>query len=91
VADRVRKASITAYRAALEPVWYEEAEPVTPELAESLRPIAVRFFELCRQFGVDRPHEDGALEPIRQRLCLRLGLNGRGEEAQPDKVRRFDP
>ena len=73
VARRVRKASISAYRAALEPVWYEEADPLPPAQAEALRPLAARFLELCREFGVDRPHEDGALEPFRQRLGLRLG------------------
>jgi len=74
IARRVRKASICAYRAALEPVWYLEAAPVTPGQAASLRPLAERFLALCREFGVDRPHEDGDLEPIRQRLSLRLGL-----------------
>jgi hypothetical protein len=74
VADRVRKASISAYRAALEPVWYPEAAPVDPVLAERLRPLAEPFLALCETFGIDRPQEDGALAPIRQHLQTVLGL-----------------
>ena len=58
--DRVERASICVYRAALEPIWYLDQGPVDPALAERLRPVAKRFFELCAKFEVDRPQESGA-------------------------------
>jgi hypothetical protein len=77
VRDRVERASICAYRAALEPIWYLGQGPVEPELAERMRPLARRFFELCEKFEVDRPQESGAdTAATRQRIRDVLGLNG---------------
>ena len=59
VRKRVEKASICAYRAALEPVWYRDQGPLEPDLAARMRPLAARFFELCEKYNVDRPRESG--------------------------------
>ena len=57
---RVELASIWAYRAALEPVWYVTADKhVEPEVAEKMRPYAIKFFELCRKHGVQRTASGG--------------------------------
>lgn len=56
--ERVSKASIWAYRAALEPVWYvKPGETVDPAMADRIRPLARRFFELCKKHGVTRTRE----------------------------------
>lgn len=57
VRARVEKASICAYRAAIEPVWYAEKGPIAPALQKKMRPLLRRFFALCEQYGVDRPRE----------------------------------
>ncbi len=57
VRARVEKASVCAYRAALEPVWYPKKKPLNPQLVKRMRPLAKRFFELCDKYGIDRPRE----------------------------------
>jgi hypothetical protein len=75
VRARVEKASIAALRAALEPVWWaERAEDVDGNLAERMRPLARRLFELCEQHGVTHARLNGTLAPARRRLNLVLGL-----------------
>ena len=55
VRNRVDKASIWAYRAAIEPIWHaKEGEKIDPALARRMRPLAKRFFELCQKHGVTR-------------------------------------
>ncbi|MCP4645004.1 MAG: DUF4838 domain-containing protein [bacterium] len=50
---RVRKASLCAYRAALEPVWsLKEGKKPDAATAERLRPIADEFFGLCGEWGM---------------------------------------
>ena len=52
VRARVEKASICAYRAALNPVWrLDEGVDVDPWLAEQMRPLAEQFFSLCDRHG----------------------------------------
>ena len=69
VRRRVDKASIAAYRFALDPVW-EVTDPATvePEPLNILRPLIERFLELCDQFGVDRVSEGTPLDAVRPRL-----------------------
>jgi hypothetical protein len=75
VRARVEKASICAYRAALEPVWYRREACDDPALIDRLRPLAKRFFELCEQYQVDRPQETGAdIAGVRDRLRAVLGM-----------------
>ncbi|MAE62726.1 MAG: hypothetical protein CMJ18_00515 [Phycisphaeraceae bacterium] len=55
---RVEKASLWAYRAAIDPVWnIKEDETVDLALAERMLPRVRRFFELCKVHGVTRTHE----------------------------------
>ena len=55
VRNRVDKASIWAYRAAIEPIWYAKpGEKIDPALALRMRPLVKRFFELCQKHGVTR-------------------------------------
>ena len=52
---RVEKASITAYRAAIDPVWNpKEGQTFDPAVVEKMRPLIERFFELCKKHGTTR-------------------------------------
>ena len=55
---RVEKASICAYRAAVDPIWRvkskEELDKLNPALVVRMRPLLKRLFELCEKHGVDR-------------------------------------
>ncbi len=74
--DRVERASICVYRAALEPIWYLGDGPVDADLADRMRPLAERFFALCDKFQVDRPQEWGAdTAATRQRIEKVLQMN----------------
>lgn len=69
VRTRVEKASICAYRAAIEPVWYrKDNSTLTPVLAKRMRPLVKRFLELCAKHGVTRASEHSAIETDRERL-----------------------
>jgi hypothetical protein len=69
VKKRVERASIAAYRLALEPVWYQgDASEVDPQLLEKMRPLIDRFLELCGKHGVDRAAEHEAFSSARERL-----------------------
>jgi hypothetical protein len=58
VRDRVEKASLWAYRAAIEPIWHIKGRrKISPVLARRMRPLAKRFFELCEKYGVTRTTE----------------------------------
>ena len=74
VRSRVEKASVCAYRAALEPIWYTDGTPLEPELAKKMRPLAKRFFELCDKHGVDRHSEGEDIAGPRNRLKKAFGL-----------------
>lgn len=72
---RVEKASLCAYRAAIDPVWrLEEDVEIDPALAESMRPLVKEFFRLCDEYGLG-----GRVEGDRQRLERILGATS-GEE-----------
>lgn len=75
VRARVERASICAYRAALEPIWYRDKGPLEPQVAKQMRPLAKRFFELCETYAVDRPRESREdIAGARSRLKRVLGL-----------------
>jgi hypothetical protein len=82
VRDRVEKASICAYRAALDKVWYIEnwqetfpyPETIDPAVAERMRPIARKFLGLCDKHGVTRPWEHSTMDACREALTVGLGL-----------------
>lgn len=75
VRSRVEKASICAYRAAIEPIWYiKERSSVDPALAERMRPRVKRFLELCRKYGVTNASERSSIEAESNRLKHIFGL-----------------
>jgi hypothetical protein len=77
VRRRVEKASLWAYRAALEPVWHaKNDEKIDPALAKRLRPAARHFFELCRKYDVKRSTEGSqhTIKEVRERLTRLMGL-----------------
>ena len=52
VKARVEKASICAYRAAINPLWeLKKGAFIDPALAEQMRPIVKEFFRLCNKYG----------------------------------------
>ena len=72
---RVEKASICAYRAALEPIWYiSDKSSVAPAMAERMRPLVKHFVELCTKYGVTHANEHGAIGPQSERLKRIVGL-----------------
>lgn len=87
---RVEKASVCAYRAAIEPVWNivwnldakgkyrpeEPAEKLAPEMIRKYRPLVKRFLELCRKHGVTRAAEnaDYTMPLVEERLRKAFGL-----------------
>ena len=76
VRARIEKASLSAVRAALEPVWYaKRPEDIDAGLAERMRPLAVRLFELCDRYGLTHAWLNGTIEETRRRVegVLRLG------------------
>jgi len=76
VRRRVEKASICAYRAAIEPVWYaKDASELDARLAERIRPLVRRMFELCERYGVTHAWEHGTIGEARARLSRVLGLD----------------
>jgi hypothetical protein len=77
VRSRVEKASIWAYRAAIEPVWYaKDGEATDPVLVERMRPMVNRFFELCEKHDVTRTAAGSwhQMEKYETRLRALLGL-----------------
>jgi len=75
VRARVEKASIAAYRAALEPIWrYRRPGPVSDEVAEKMRPLARRFFDLCQKHNVDMAAEGVYLRNVENAFRKHLGL-----------------
>ena len=75
--SRVDKASICAYRLALEPIWYlEDQAEITPELAQRLRPLVVRFLQLCQEHGVTRVSAGTKIETAAARLRQLFELPG---------------
>jgi hypothetical protein len=76
VRARVEKASICAYRAALEPIWYiKDKSDVDPALAERMQPLVKRFVELCEKYGVTNASENSKIETETERLKRIVGLS----------------
>ena len=77
---RVEKASVCAHRAAIEPLSnLKDRSGLDPALAEKMRPLVRKFFELCDKHGVTRVSERMSLEAARQ---LAKQLFGLGESEQ---------
>jgi len=75
VRARVDKASVCAYRAALEPIWYiKDESEVSPDLATRMRPWVERFVELCGKHGVTHASEHSKIEAESERLKRIVGL-----------------
>lgn len=76
IRKRVEKTSACAYRAAIEPVWYmKDKSELSPELAERLRPLVKRFFEICDTYGITHSSEGEAIAVPRDRLKKVFGLS----------------
>ncbi|MHB0957130.1 MAG: DUF4838 domain-containing protein [Pirellulaceae bacterium] len=72
---RVEKASICAYRAAIDPAWDLPGDrPLEASQAEEMRPRVKRLFELCAKFEVPMFSEGTTIEQAKQRLRANLGL-----------------
>jgi len=69
VRARVEKASICAYRAAIEPIWYiKDKSNVDPALSTRMRPLVERFLELCKKYNVTNASEGSGIEAESERL-----------------------
>jgi hypothetical protein len=78
---RVEKASICAYRAAIDPAWEigRGKKRLDPAQVEALRPLVKRLFELCAKYEVPMFSEHTSIEQAKQRLRTNLRL-GEGED-----------
>jgi hypothetical protein len=75
VRARVEKASICAYRAAIEPIWYtKDKSSIEPALAERMRPLVKCFLDLCKKYGVTNVSEHSRIEDETERLKRIVGL-----------------
>jgi hypothetical protein len=75
VRARVEKASICAYRLAVEPCWpWEENAKVEPALADRMRAPAKRFFELCEKHQVGCYREGRPTDEAKQRVYKLLSI-----------------
>lgn len=69
VRQRVAKASVSAYRAAIEPVWIlREPSDLDTGLKGRMRPLVREFFALCDAHGVTRVSESRSVAQAKQRL-----------------------
>ncbi len=77
VRARVEKVSACAYRLALESVWYlTNPADLAPALAQRMKPLAQRFFEICDTHGITQANELESMEVPRKRLNGLFGLSG---------------
>ena len=75
VRHRVEKASIGAYRLALEPIWrLEETEQLDTATKQRMLPIVTRFLTLCDQFEVGQFREHHARDAQTAKLRALVGL-----------------
>jgi hypothetical protein len=80
VRARVEKASVSAYRLALEPIWYTpEDGKLDPATAERMRPLVKTFFDRCKKHGVTRQAEGRDLDQALQRFKKLFGVQGAGD------------
>ncbi|MBI4604646.1 MAG: DUF4838 domain-containing protein [Planctomycetes bacterium] len=69
VASRVEKASLGAYRLAIDPVWgRQDASGLDAGLLAKTRPLVSRFLELCAKHAVDQSSENEPFAKARERL-----------------------
>jgi len=75
VRARVEKASICAYRSAIEPIWYiKDKSKVDPVLAKRMRPLVKLFLELSNKYGLTHASERSGIEAESERLKRIVGL-----------------
>jgi len=75
VRRRVEKASVCAYRAAIEPVWYlKDRSGLDPAVAKKMRPLVRKFFELCQRHGVTMVSEGMSVKEAQERIEGVFGL-----------------
>ena len=75
VRQRVEKASICAYRAAIEPIWYiDDPSEVDPMLAKQMQPLVQRFLDLCLQYKVAEDNEGHSFDDTIARIRRVVGL-----------------
>jgi len=75
VRARVEKASICAYRAAIESIWYiKDKSKVDLALAERMQPLVKCFVDLCEKYGVTNASENSKIEAESERLKRIVGL-----------------
>ena len=74
---RVEKASISAYRAVLDPIFKLKGDAeVASDVAEQLRPVAKEYFRLCKRHGIGPDVTGisyGYSDPTRQRFKVIMG------------------
>jgi uncharacterized protein DUF4838 len=67
--ERIEKASICAYRAAIEPAWkHDPKTAIAPELAATMRPLVAEFLRLADKYGIGR-------DAHREKLIKTLATN----------------
>ena len=71
---RVEKASICAYRAAIDPAWVLPASKLDATQIQNLRPLVKRLFELCAKYEVPMFSEGTTIDQAKQRLREQLGI-----------------
>ena len=76
VRRRVEKTSACAYRTAIEPVWImKDQDELDLALAERMRPLVKRFFEICDEYGVTHSSGASSIADSRDRLKKVFGLS----------------
>jgi len=69
VRQRVAKASVSAYRLAIEPVWIlRQPSDFGAELKQRMRPLVREFFAICETHGVTRVSEGRSIDQAKQRF-----------------------
>ncbi len=71
---RVEKASICAYRAAIEPAWIAPGSLLDADKVRELRPLVGKLFALCAQFEVPMFSEVTTVDQAKQLLREKLGV-----------------
>jgi hypothetical protein len=75
VKARVEKASICAYRAAIDAAWNPPGgKELSPETIQQLRPQVKRLFELIAKYKVPNWNEGGPVDGAKQRIRANLKL-----------------
>lgn len=80
VRQRVEKASICAYRAAIEPCWNLKSDAeLEPTLKEQMRPLVKRLLQLCQQYDVSHVSEQRTVAETRQKMKRLFGVQDEEE------------